>query len=94
MAQTSVIADRSRRRNGWAAIIFGTVFGGFATVFMVFALWATIDSPNPITPFMLVCGGLFMLLGGAMVAYGIRSVWLGHLFGVPTLTIRPGRNCV
>jgi hypothetical protein len=90
MAQTSVIADRSRRRNGWAAIIFGTLFGGIATVITVAALVATIDSPNPISPFMLACGGLFTLLGAAIIAYGIRSVWLGHLFGVPTLTVPPG----
>jgi hypothetical protein len=93
MAQTSVIVDRSRRtyaRLGVFFAIFGTLFGGISLMFTVLVIVSMIDSPNPISLFGLACGGLFTLLGGAIVASGIRNVWLNHLFGLPTLTIPRG----
>ena len=91
MAQTSVIVDRSRRTNGCGAVILGTLFGGFGVTFMVSLIVSRIASPDPISLlFGFACGGPFALLGGAIVASGIRNVWLSHLFGVPTLTIPRG----
>jgi hypothetical protein len=90
MAQTTVIADNSRRTTGWVTIVFGTLFGGFGVAFAAFALWATITSPNPVTPFMVACGGLFGLVGAALAGFGVRKLWLRHLFGVSTLTVPGG----
>jgi hypothetical protein len=92
MAQISVIEDNSRRTWGWVSIVFGTVFGGFGATFAAVALWMTITSPNPVSPFMVLCGGLFGLVGAALAGSGIRNVWLRHLFGVPTLTIPGGAS--
>jgi hypothetical protein len=91
MAQTLVIADRSRRNSGWVSIIFGTIFGGFAAMFTAFALTETISWTNDTGAlFGLAFGGLVTILGGSMVAFGIRNVWLSHIFGVPTLIIPRG----
>jgi hypothetical protein len=98
MSGTQVIVDRSRRGRGCLGIGCGTVFGGFGVAFLVGVVAAIfadgLASPTHggfggflVAQFMLGIGSVFVAGGGAALFFGVRSLWLGHVLGVPTLVV-------
>lgn len=63
MAETTVVADRSRRAKGWVGIVFGAIFGGFGTAFLVGVTLAATAAPSPLLVFLLGMGGIFAVGG-------------------------------
>jgi hypothetical protein len=87
MAATKVIKDQSRHTSGWTSIALGMVSVGCAGVPIAIVTYGAIANPNPL---FFVFGGIlaiFAVAGIVGVIFGIRSLWLGRLLGVPTLVV-------
>jgi len=89
MTQTTVLADNSRFAKGCASIVIGTLIGAPGVALAV-ALWVSQSLPEAVNPFGVLCGGLIGLAGATVAGFGVRQLWLNHLFGASTLTVAGG----
>jgi hypothetical protein len=87
-----VVADRSRRQRGWLGIVLGGVFGGSGAVFLVLLAAAAVAAPTPWFLLVAVVPAIFVIGGAVGVVLGVRSLWLSHVLGVPTLVLPNGTS--
>lgn len=73
--------NRMRSTSSLGLIIFGVIFAGFACFWMAIAGLVAGD------PIMLLFGLPFLLIGGGILAYGLRSRVAAMRIGQPELTI-------
>ncbi len=71
-----ILPRRDAARGAIALVIFGGIFGGFALLWTLLALWITAGAGQP---FFQVCFPLFglpfLLVGGGIFLHGAKIVW-------------------
>ncbi len=91
MATSQRIKAGSRARGGCLAIVLGTFFGGFGSVFAAAGISMLVHSEGLLSLLFVGLGGLFALGGLSAVGYGMRAVWLGRVLGRMVLELPSGQ---
>jgi hypothetical protein len=86
------LVDRSRSSGAVVQVLFGTVFAGFAGVFVATSAFiqegsASFGFPTGFGLIFTGVGLLFVAVGLAVLGRGLRQLWLRYLLGTPTLFV-------